>query len=177
MKLYHVSEESNIVKFVPRKPVRKDMKASPALVWAIDEFRLPNFLTPRDCPRVTYHVPYDKSYNYDSNLFSSQNQKHVVAIESGWFDRMLNTELYIYEFSPENFRLQDNVAGYYVSEETETPINVYYIDNIFKELFDRNIEVRILDNLFELRDEVMNSNLNWSMCRMCNAKTTEMGTN
>lgn len=55
MRLFHASEEGNIEIFKPRIPVREDMDKSAGLVWAIDERRLPNFLTPRDCPRVTYH--------------------------------------------------------------------------------------------------------------------------
>lgn len=53
MRLFHVSEESNIEVFNPRTPTRNDLDKNVGLVWAIDEERLPNFLTPRDCPRVT----------------------------------------------------------------------------------------------------------------------------
>ena len=56
MHLYHVSEEPDIQVFKPRLPERKDLDQNTGLVWAIDEERLPNFLTPRDCPRVAYHV-------------------------------------------------------------------------------------------------------------------------
>ena len=56
MCLYHVSEEPNIQVFKPRLPERKDLDQNIGLVWALDEARLPNFLTPRDCPRVAYHT-------------------------------------------------------------------------------------------------------------------------
>ena len=56
MRLFHVSEESNIEVFYPRSPKRNDLDKTVSLVWAIDEERLPNFLTPRDCPRVAYHI-------------------------------------------------------------------------------------------------------------------------
>lgn len=56
MKLFHVSEESNIALFEPRIPDRDDLNKAIGLVWAIDEDRLPNFLTPRNCPRVTFHI-------------------------------------------------------------------------------------------------------------------------
>ena len=48
MRLFHVSEESGIRVFEPRIPLRKDLDQTVGLVWAIDEKRLPNFLTPRD---------------------------------------------------------------------------------------------------------------------------------
>lgn len=49
MRLFHVSEESDIQKFEPRIPSRNDLDKTVGLVWAIDEKRLPNFLTPRNC--------------------------------------------------------------------------------------------------------------------------------
>ena len=56
MRLFHVSEEADITVFHPSLPTRTDLDPAVGLVWAIDEARLPNFLTPRDCPRVTYHI-------------------------------------------------------------------------------------------------------------------------
>ena len=56
MKLFHVSEEPDIDKFVPRIPYREDMDKSKGLVWALTEPALPNWLTPRDCPRVGYRA-------------------------------------------------------------------------------------------------------------------------
>ena len=56
MRLFHVSEEAGIEVFYPRIPARNDLDRSVGLVWAIDEDRLPNFLTPRDCPRVAYSI-------------------------------------------------------------------------------------------------------------------------
>jgi hypothetical protein len=173
LRLFHVSEESNIVLFKPRKPLRKDLKDSPPLVWAIDEARLPNFLTPRDCPRVTYHIPKQFSGIVEPGLFSSSSS-HVVAIESDWFDRMIKTKLFIYEFEIDDFYLQDDIAGYYVSEKEQIPKSVTVIDDLFGELFKRNIEIRILDNLCELRDTIQKTSLNWSMCRMVNAQPQKL---
>jgi len=56
-----------------------------------------------------------------------------------------------------------------VSEQTEKPISITRIDDIFYELFKRNIEVRILPNLWSMADQVMSSSLNFSLCRMRNA--------
>ena len=97
------------------------MDKSTGLVWAVDEARLPNFLTPRDCPRVTYHVE-EKSTECDrKKLFSSSNVLHAVVIEHKWFDIMKNTTLYLYEFDSSDFILQDAVAGYYVATTTQIP--------------------------------------------------------
>lgn len=50
MRLFHVSEESDISEFSPRIPSRTDLDQSVGLVWAINEECLPNYLTPRGCP-------------------------------------------------------------------------------------------------------------------------------
>jgi hypothetical protein len=169
MKLFHISEEPNITEFIPRTPTRKDMDKSKGLVWALNERCLPNFLTPRDCPRVTYHAQ-EKTTAEDIAKFFSSTSRHAVAIEHGWYERMTKTTLYIYEFNPQNFYLQDQIAGYYVSEQVENPISVTKITNLFGELFKRNVEIRLLNNLWQLGEAVQKSTLNWSLCRMINAK-------
>lgn len=174
MKLFHVSEESDISVFVPRLRTKYRMQdMEKALVWSLNERCLPNFLTPRDCPRVTYHVnPENKNtLNEDILKFFSSSSRHCVAIEHAWYERMAKTSLYLYEFNPENFYSQvEDGAGYLVSEKTEYPISVAKIDDLFSELFKRNVEVRILNNLWQLAEEVKKSTLNWSLCRMINAQ-------
>ncbi|MDF2685591.1 MAG: hypothetical protein K0S55_772 [Clostridia bacterium] len=170
MKLFHVSEESDIKIFEPRKPVRKDMQSSPPLVWTLNEKCLPNFLTPRDCPRVTYHVISNTTKEDKQKYLSSHFSSHVVAIEQNWFERMKNTVLYIYEFDAADFYLQDEIAGYYVSEKVQIPKSKIVITDLFAELFNRNVELRLLPEIITLRDEIIKSSFAWSMCRMANAK-------
>jgi hypothetical protein len=103
MRLFHVSEDGNINIFKPRKPSRIDMQKSHSLVWAINEKCLPNFLTPRYCPRITYYAE-DTTTDLDKQkYFSSIQTAHVIAIEQDWFERMLNNTLYIYEFDMTEF--------------------------------------------------------------------------
>ena len=170
MRLFHVSEESHISIFKPRIPKRKDIDNSKGLVWAITESCLPNFLTPRDCPRVTYHIA-DKSNEQDkSRFFSSKDSSHVIAIEYNWLKVLMNTTLYLYEFDTKDFCVQDEVAGYYVSEFEQIPINKIEVSDIIEELFNRDVELRVLPNLWRLSKEIRESSLNWSLCRMRNAK-------
>ncbi|TAH63444.1 MAG: hypothetical protein EWM47_13620, partial [Anaerolineaceae bacterium] len=166
MRLFHVSEESNIEIFEPRKPLRTDIDNSKGLVWAINEQCLSNFLTPRDCPRVTYYYTDRSSDDDKSRFFSSPDVQHVVVIESKWFETMKNTTLYLYEFDPSDFVLQDETAGYYVSDKKQKSINKIIISDIFKELFDRKVEIRIIPNLWDLAEDIKKSTLNWSLCRM-----------
>ncbi len=166
MRLFHVSEDENIVVFHPRVPKRKDLNQKEGLVWAIDERRLPNFLTPRNCPRVTYYAGADTSSEDRKKYFSSTAESHVIVIENKWFEAMKNTALYLYEFDPEGFELQDEIAGYYIAKTTQVPIGKNRIDDLFAELFLRGVEVRIVDNLWDIYERVRKSTLNWSMCRM-----------
>lgn len=168
LRLFHVSEESSIPVFHPRTPLRKDLDASVPLVWAVSENRLVNFLTPRDCPRVCFHKTQNTQEN-DLSFFSSPEMRSVVAIESKWFEQMKNIKLYIYEFTPENFEIQDACAGYYVSKQSETPIFVTKVHDVFSLLFKYKAEIRIVDNLWPLAERVMNTTLDWSLCRMKNA--------
>jgi len=169
MRLFHVSEEPDIDRFVPRIPFRNDLDKSKGLVWAINEQCLPNFLTPRECPRVTYHAGEGTSEEDAARFFSSAC-RHCVAIEHAWFEKMRETTLYIYEFDPANFTLQDTCAGYYVSERTEAPIGKMRIDDLFGALFALGIEVRLVNNLWRLADAVAKSTLEFSICRMTNAQ-------
>jgi len=168
MRLFHVSEEANISIFKPRKPLRDDLDKELGLVWALNERCLPNYFTPRDCPRVTYHAA-EHTTGEDIDRFFSSHSRHCVAIEHAWYEKMRKTRLFLYEFDPANFYLQDLCAGYYVSEQVERPISVTAVDNLFDALFDRGVEVRILDRLWPLADAVKESTLYWSLCRMRNA--------
>ena len=167
MRLFHVSEDPNFQVFEPRLPTRKD--PSVGLVWAIDETRLPNFLTPRDCPRVAYYATDRTAITEKERFFSSSNSQHAIAIEKKWLNIMKRTTLYLYEFNPDDFILQDDNAGYYVAKTTQYPINRFILTDLFAELQKRDVEVHIVDHLWEIADAVKASTLNWSLCRMGNA--------
>ena len=171
MRLFHVSEEPEIPVFVPRTPERKDLDPNIPLVWALCERTLPNFLTPRDAPRVCFHAHENTPPELVEQLFSDPEHPHVVAVEHGWMDRMRDTTLYIYEFSGEGFRLQDEAAGYYVATTAQTPIARHVVRDCVKALAEMQVELRAVDNLWPLcrRIQAYGNQLHWSMCRMRNA--------
>ena len=168
MRLFHVSEEANIDTFVPRIPYRDDMDKSKGLVWSLVEESLPNWLTPRDCPRVGYRACAETTPD-DIAAFFSSSSRHCVAIEHAWYKTMAETTLYVYEFDGANFYF-DERAGFYVSDQTEIPVAVTKHVDLLGDLFARNVEVRILTNLWELAEAVKQSSLKWSLCRMHNAR-------
>lgn len=166
MRLFHVSEENNIEVFNPRSPTRNDLDKCVKLVWAIDEARLPNFLTPRNCPRVTYHIGKNSSSDDIRKYFSSPDKAHAIVLENKWYEKMKSTVLYVYEFNPKDFILQDEIAGYYISTVSQTPIAKFQFSDLISELLKRNIEIRFVDNLWDIAEDIKKSTLNWSLCRM-----------
>lgn len=169
MRLYHVSEESNIKEFIPRLPTRADMNPDVGLIWALCERTLPNFLTPRNCPRVTYHIGKETSQE-EIEKYMPQNFSHVVIIEPDWLERLKKTILYSYEFDDTEFYLLDECAGYYVSEKVQKPCAVHKITNLEAELKKHNAELRTIDNLWNIAEEIKRTTFNWSICRMAFAK-------
>ena len=166
MRIFHVSEENDITVFHPRLPDRLDLDPEKGLVWAINDTCLPNFLTPRNCPRVCYHIGATTTEQDKRAFIASTQCSHVIVIESKWFETMKNTKLYLYEFDRNGFTLQDQNAGYYVSETTQFPFAKFEVENLFEELFKRNVELRVVDNLWDIYDEIQKTSFNWSMCRM-----------
>ena len=169
MRLFHVSEDPSVGVFHPRLPRRNELDPNVGLVWSLTEPALPNWLFPRECPRVGYRI-CDNTTPEDAAKFFISGAHHVVAIESDWHERQKNATLYIYEFDPTNFYF-DEKAGFYVSQKPETPIDMVTYTDLYGELFRRGTEVRIVNNLWPLRDAVFASSLTaWSFCKMANAK-------
>ena len=79
---------------------------------------------------------------------------------------MRNTSLYLYEFDTNGFKLQDSIAGYYIAKTPQRPIAIFKTKNLFNELFERNVELRIVDNLWKISEEIKQITLNWSLCKM-----------
>ena len=69
---------------------------------------------------------------------------------------MKTITLYLYEFKIDEFVLQDENAGYYVSRVPQVPIAKYELNDLFKELINRNVEIRLVDNLWEICEEIKN---------------------
>ena len=149
---------------------REDLDQSVGLVWAVREQCLPNFLTPRNCLRVAYHVGETTTEQNRIPFFSSPTWSHAVIIEAKWLEAMRRTTRYLYEFDPGNFELQDDIAGYYVSKTAQKPVNRFVLHNLLEELAERNVEIRIVDNLQAAAERVKASTLNWSLCRMAFAQ-------
>ena len=161
--LFHVSDRPDIARFEPRRSVY----TQDAVVWAISENRLCNYLLPRDCPRVTFYaVPTTTVGDVERLLGSS---RVVIAIESGWLERVRAANLYCYRMPPDTFECMDAGAGYYVSRASVVPTGVEVIDDPLGALATRAVELRIMPSLWALRDAVVASTVQFSLIRMGNA--------
>jgi hypothetical protein len=139
------------------------------VVWAIDEPHLPNYLLPRNCPRVTFGIGPETSAA-DRERFGVGGATRVVVIEAAWLHRVMACTLFLYEMPEEGFELLDASAGYFVRYEPAAPKAIRRVDNLPQEITDRGAELRVVRRLWELHDAVARSSLEFSMIRMLNAQ-------
>jgi hypothetical protein len=166
--LFHISEHSGIVEFIPRPSKYTEYP----VVWAIDAARLRNYLVPRDCPRVTYYAgPQTTDADRERLLGSSAA---VLAVEAKWWPRIRSCRLFSYRLPPGTFELMDEDAGYFVSRESVRPLEVEVIDDPITALLARDVELRIVPELDSLRAAVVASSLRFSIIRMGNAAGTQL---
>ncbi len=162
--LFHISEQPGIERFHPRP---SELSAAP-VVWAIDANRLRNYLVPRDCPRVTFYAgPHTTSADKERFLGASAA---VVAVEQDWLKRVQSSRLYCYHLPPQTFECVDECAGNFVSRESVLPARIEVLEDPVVELQRREAELRVLSNLWPLRDGVVASSLQFSIIRMRNAR-------
>ena len=102
-------------------------------------------------------------------FIGDSSARHIIIVESGWYQRIKETQLYCYEFLNDGFVLVDECAGYYVSYQQVIPFAVTPVNDIMTELLSRNVELRFTPSLIQLADAVSTSSLNFSIIRMRNA--------
>ena len=165
--LYHFSDDPHITQFVPRPSPNPSMEVDGAVVFAVGARTLPNYLLPRECPRVTFYaLPESKPEEVERLLNGS---RHVVAIESGWLERVMHGRIHCYTLPADTFTVWNEGSGYYISRQPVTPLAVRTIDNMLLELANHDVEIRIVHSLWPLWDAVVDSSLQFSMIRMRNA--------
>lgn len=167
--LYHVSENGEIEAFEPRPPPSIVNGHTDPCVWAIDQKHLVNYLLPRDCPRVTCYAKADTTVDDQIKTLGKETDRHLIAIESRWLQRCQETSIWIYQFSADHFTPLDEGAGYYISDQTVIPRSKKHITDCILELQKHPVELRMLPNLWTLRDTVVESTFQFSCIRMRNA--------
>lgn len=169
--LFHISEQAGIATFTPRPHAQFPEGA----VWAIDDARLHTYLLPRDCPRIALHLKADTTDEDKQRFMGSTTAPCVLAIESAWLARAMQRRICIYTLPAATFALEDEIAGHYISRQTVTPIAMRTIDQPLLELVKRNVELRVMPSLWELREAAIDSTLHFSITRMKNAAPAPAG--
>jgi hypothetical protein len=158
-RLFHVSEEAGIARFEPRANYRVDGE----MVWAVDEPHLVNFLTPRDCPRITYGLG-PRTTAEDAARFLGAARR-VVAFEAARLDEVRACTLHVYEMPPASFEPELPEAGYWISRDAVAPLSVRAETDLLAALTRAGAEVRLLQEFWTLCDAVAASSLEFSIIR------------
>lgn len=167
-RLFHVSDNPAITRFDPRPSPSTDAGVIGTAVWALAEPFLPNYLLPRDCPRICYRAK-DTTTAADRERFLGK-ATHVVAFEAAWLDRVRTARLAVYEMPPATFADALLEAGYWISRESVTPIGMTMVDDCLAALTAAGVEVRVLQDFWPLCDAVAGSSLRFSIIRKRNAE-------
>jgi RimJ/RimL family protein N-acetyltransferase len=152
--LFHVSHEGPFDRLEPRPSPPGTPHADRLWVWAVDEEHLPQYLLPRDCPRVCW----------------PEGGHRVVAIERGWADRLDDAPLNLHRLDPAGFRLLDGVAGYWTSDGPADVRGVDVVTDVRAAIVARGAELRVVDDLWPLVDQVVTGGGDFSCIRMREAQ-------
>jgi hypothetical protein len=163
VKLFHLSDDPAIATFHPRP---SDYTEG-AVVWAIEDARLVNYLLPRECPRVCFRAGPQSAATEVSRFLGSD--QIVIAIETAWLERLHAARLHCYVMPAATFTLHDEGAGYWISDRAVTPDGVETLIDLPAAIAERGATLRVLPSLWELHDAVRTSSLVFSMIRMRNA--------
>lgn len=164
--LYHFSEDPTIERFVPRPA--QVLQNKPPVVWAIDGEHAVHYYFPRDCPRVIYTKSDSAAPQDTARFFDGSAADRIIAVESGWLQRIRETKLYVYTFEEEPFTQLDGSAGYYVSLEETFPLRVEPVGDLLLAIAQSGTELRLTPSLVPLRDAVIATTLKFSIIRYGN---------
>ena len=162
-KLFHVSEGGPFTTMLPRPAPSGSAHDGQEVVWAVDDVHLPNYLVPRDCPRVCWAT----TCGYSASLASPAPR--VIAIEYDWLPRLVEARLQVHELDPTGFTEVDAVAGYWVNPNDVQVRAVRRVDDCVAALAEAGIELRLTGALWWYADAVVETCTEFSIIRMHNA--------
>jgi len=167
-RLFHVSEDAAIARFDPRPVPSPDAGIAGDAVWAIAESHLPNYLLPRDCPRICFRRG-PATTEADAARFLG-GAARVIAFEAAWLERVKTCALAVYEMPAASFEEALPDAGYWISREPVAPTGMTMVRDGLAALAAADAEVRVLEDFWGLRDAVVASSLQFSIIRTRSAR-------
>ncbi len=98
--------------------------------------------------------------------------ENIIIAPENWKSEIRNCTLYRYEFNTKNFNVIDKIAGYYISEEIEIPIDIVSINNCKKEIEKTNTKLILLteESMMKIKSDVMENTNKFSIIRWSNMK-------
>jgi len=164
--LWHVSENPGISRFEPRENPAAHSQES--LVWAIDDAHVPAYWFPRDVPRGTWWATEQTTDDDVDRFLGGDRALRVHAIQREWLDEFRSGRIYAYRFPTETFEPYDATAGYYVSSVAIEPAEVIELTDLERLHAERGIELRVVDDLAAVWDNVIASTVDFSGIRLRN---------
>lgn len=163
--VYHFSEAGDITRFTPRES--PSFPQLDPVVWAIDKKHAPLYYFPRDCPRIAI---WKGSATTESDVQRFRLRTGMaITIERCWLEKVEHSTIFQYSFPSRGFRLFDENAGYYITEEVVEPTEVIELNSLMMNLVEAGVELRVVDSLKALRQDVLDTSFAFSMIRMRNA--------
>jgi hypothetical protein len=162
--LWHVSENPRIARFEPRSVEVHDSQEP--LVWAIDDAHVPAYWFPRDVPRGTWWATAETTGADVERFLGGERARRVHAIQREWLDDFRAGRVYAYRLPPATFEPYDENAGYYVSRAPVEPLEAIELTDLEGKHRDAGIDLRIVDDLKALWDEVIASTVAFSGIRL-----------
>lgn len=167
VQLWHVSDDPDITAFEPRWPPTAQTGVDRPVVWAVDDQHLSNYLFPRECPRVC--VRRSAGSAHETAYFERTSVSAVFYIEEGWLERCQRAELWLYRMPNKPFLRIDATAGYYVANESVVPVSNTPLSKPLEELVRRGGELHVVSRLRTVADQVVMTDLPFSVIRLRNA--------
>lgn len=140
-----------------------------AHVWAIDAEHAPLYWFPRDCPRVTVWANDTAQHVALRERFDT-TARRVHWMEHEWVPHFDSVQLYVYEFDARPFVEWAEAEGQWVADDAVEPQRVRPLDCCRGAHERAAIDLRFVDNLWPLVDNVVDSGLPFSIVRIRNAR-------
>jgi hypothetical protein len=164
----HFSEDPAITRFVPH--VAATAQVPEPFVWAVDEVNAPSYWFPRDCPRAMAWVTPDTTDDDRGRILGPGGGWRVHAIEHAWLERMRTVSLFAYRLPAGEFEPLDDRLHTFVSTHAVEPLGPPEpVGDLLRLHAEAEIQLRVLANLWEFWDAVIETTLGFSGIRLANA--------
>jgi hypothetical protein len=165
--LWHVSEDDSIRAFRPHRSATA--LTDEPLVWAIDTRHQPLFWFPRQCPRGTFWAG-EATTEEDVERYLGARDRRVHAVEADWLERIAAARVLAYRMPEATFEPHPDVGGYWISRVQVEPLELVELGDLLALHRDAGIELREVERLWPLWDEIVASTLEFSGLRLANAQ-------